>query len=347
MNYKMQTNRQTYLVLSMKFWVLTFLLVLLYSAILFAQTAVYIDPGNSGDPSQDGTMDHPFDSWSDVVLANGNSYLQKRGTSAEGNFAISNKTNLTIGAYGSGAKPIITGTPGSVARIVALSNGSHDVTIRDIDFVGDITLANRPTSAIHFAPYSAPVHHINIINCDISYCYNGIRSPISNYLTSYITIDSCNIHHIGEDGCFFQNNSNVTIKNTNIYDVNFDWFWEGHSLAEASGDGIQFSYDCDNILIENVMIDRSKTGNKFCFIHQSDGGNYGNDLIIRDCWFIPPKDTVGAPQAGGAIFLFDGDTAIIERTRIGGPRLYDGVGSHGNIGGPGFIRSHHHEILCF
>ncbi|MCD4695975.1 MAG: PKD domain-containing protein, partial [Bacteroidales bacterium] len=88
--------------------------------------------------------------------------------------------------------------------------------------------------------------------------------------------------------------------------------------------------DCDNFLIEGCVIDRRYTGLKFGFIHNGNDNGFGNDGIIRDCIFYPPKDTIGAPSAGGAIFLYDGDSIIIERTKIiGTDRIYSydaGVG---------------------
>ena len=56
MNSNYQTKGQTNFLLNIKFWVLTVVLVLLYATIIFAQNTVYIDPGNSGDPDQDGTI---------------------------------------------------------------------------------------------------------------------------------------------------------------------------------------------------------------------------------------------------------------------------------------------------
>ena len=291
---------------------------------------IFIDPTHSGP--EDGSINNPFDSWDDVEFQNDCYYLQKRGTTTVGNMAISGTSGLVVGAYGTGPRPVITGVPGSETRILAINNSSNNILIENISFKGDTTLANRPTAAVYFAPFYGDVSHITIRNCDIRYCYNGIRGGSGNFTLSHLTIDSVNLNFIGEDGIFLTNTSNVTIKNSVIAGCNWDWHWDGHDLSESSGDGIQVSFDCDNILLENVIIDRSQTGNKFCFIHNGDQ-HFTSDITIRDCWFIPPKDTVGASSAGGCIYLGRGDTALIERTRFGGPRYYDGEGSKGNIGG--------------
>ncbi|MCD4697649.1 MAG: cadherin domain-containing protein, partial [Bacteroidales bacterium] len=335
MNYNYESGKPTYLVLSFKFWVLTLLLVLVYSVILMAQNTVYVDPENGGDPDEDGSFDHPFDSWADVSFADNSTYLQKRGTTAQGNFAVSGKNYLTIGAYGTGENPVITGVPGASARIMAFNKSNH-CTVENITFVGHHP--NAPVAGVYITgwPYAGSniTTDITVRNCDISYCYNGIRILPGVTDVDKVTVDSCTIHHINEDGIFATDLSNFTCSNSHIYKVNMDWHYYGHNMSDAPGDGIQLSNDCDNFLIENTIIDRRYTGLKFCFIHNATNSGFENDGIIRDCTFYPPKDTVGAPSAGGALFMYDGDTLIIERTKfIGSDRLYStdaGVG--GEIG---------------
>lgn len=68
----------------------------------------YIDPEASSKGN--GSYNSPFNDWTDVTWASGNSYLQKRGTTAYITSAIKiNASNVFIGGYGSGAKPKIDG----------------------------------------------------------------------------------------------------------------------------------------------------------------------------------------------------------------------------------------------
>jgi hypothetical protein len=114
MNSTLQSGNQTNLISSGKFWILTVILVIIYSCLLLAQTTIYIDPTNSGDPLQNGTIDHPFDSWSDFAVQNSNTFRMKRGTTCTNSSSISivSKSNVTISTYGTGNRPAITYTGG-------------------------------------------------------------------------------------------------------------------------------------------------------------------------------------------------------------------------------------------
>lgn len=86
-----------------------------------AQQSVYIDPTNKNDPSENGTLDHPYDSWNDVRFVNGWRYLQKCGTIDTIRAIEYNAENLTFGSYGSGAKPkIYCDTTSLIAAIPAM-----------------------------------------------------------------------------------------------------------------------------------------------------------------------------------------------------------------------------------
>lgn len=68
---------------------------------------VYIDPTNVNDPEEEGSVDHPFDSWYDVKWNTGTSYLQKRNTSASVERITVSADAVTLGAYGEGEMPEI------------------------------------------------------------------------------------------------------------------------------------------------------------------------------------------------------------------------------------------------
>jgi len=57
--------------------IITLILVVKLSVV--SQTTFYIDPTYSGSP-QNGTIENPYSSWTQFTITNGNTYLQKRGT---------------------------------------------------------------------------------------------------------------------------------------------------------------------------------------------------------------------------------------------------------------------------
>jgi hypothetical protein len=90
---------------------------------------IYIDPTNINDDLENGTIDHPYDSWSDVEWKNGCSYLQKRGTTASEMKINLGAGNIILGCYGEGNKPKIN----SLATDFALKAlEKSDLTIRDL-----------------------------------------------------------------------------------------------------------------------------------------------------------------------------------------------------------------------
>src|SRR6056297_892052 len=73
----------------------------------YSQDTTYIDPGNTGDSQQDGTITHPYDSWDDIDLTDNSVYLFRRGTvlEQESTMGLYSQNNITIGAYGTGDRP--------------------------------------------------------------------------------------------------------------------------------------------------------------------------------------------------------------------------------------------------
>ena len=107
----------------------------------------YIDP--SAQTAADGSIEHPFNSWSQVTWTAGAAYLQKEGTTYSGSIVVdhvgSSSAHTTIGAYGGDTPPKIIGSvvfdgssnvslsgfeiTGSKYAGVAVTNGSHHIGI--------------------------------------------------------------------------------------------------------------------------------------------------------------------------------------------------------------------------
>jgi hypothetical protein len=72
-----------------------------------ASATVHIDPDNANDPLENGSLDHPYNSWQKVAWNTGNVYLQKSGTTAKVDKIVIGADNVSFGSYGEGDKPII------------------------------------------------------------------------------------------------------------------------------------------------------------------------------------------------------------------------------------------------
>ena len=152
-------------------------------------TTYYIDPtyGSGGD----GQQATPFDSWSDVTWAAGNTYLQKRGTistvqiqpttgGSAGNY-------ITIGAYGTGAKPIIASASGHGVYLGYASTPKSYFIIENLDI--------RPADSGIVGSTASDTNHLLIDSCDITGALNGGITIVST--GTDIEIKYCTITDTG------------------------------------------------------------------------------------------------------------------------------------------------------
>ncbi len=299
MKYTSNITHRGNLVLSFKFWLVTVLLLLIYSSMLFAQytNTVYLDPTNEGDPDQDGTIDHPFDSWDDVRtnLQSNTAYLQKRGTTEYRSGSVvtidgGGLHDIKFGNYGTGERPVIAFNAGP--------NGFYfkrttRMVVDGLELYGNYdNNGNFSGQAIYLSGHTSGTVNttqITIQNCKMHRWGGGMALLDFSTKIDSITIDNCEIFHISEDGVF-GNVDNFTCKNSHIYKVNRKFHTIGHSQQQSGGDGIQINGD--NFLILNNIIDRSWTGNKFCFILGNAYSRLGLSGKILWNTFIPPKDTI-------------------------------------------------------
>jgi len=301
-----QTRDQINLLLSIKFWILTLALVLIHATLIFAQNTVYIDPTNQSDPAEDGSIDHPFDSWSDISIASNTSYLQKRGTtytmSGDGITINGDYDSILFGAYGTGDKPIINYTRqvGSASQVFYLKRTNH-ITIRDFEVTGT-NWTGAPTRFVFLSGSAIPSHRVTnntlISNCDISNFWVAIANLGYQTDVDSLTIDSCNIWNINQDG-YFGGAKGLTIRNCHFWDINMNWHWVGHTQLQAGGDCIQVGGAATRWHIENNILDRRSTGNKFCLIINVSNPN-ARGVVTRNT-FYPPKDTAD-DEGGRAVY---------------------------------------------
>jgi parallel beta-helix repeat protein len=127
--------------------------------------AFYIDPTNTNDPLEDGTTDHPFDSWADVSWQEGNSYFQKRNTTANESKINVYANNVTLSAYGQGDNPVINSSATDFAVRVFEKT---DVTIQNLKIIADEAI-----SCIYFLGSSCDNNIIE--KCYLEGANNGLR----------------------------------------------------------------------------------------------------------------------------------------------------------------------------
>lgn len=243
---------------------------------------IYIDPGYTGS-SQSGTIDRPFNSWTKVSFSNGNTYLQKRGTTytSASRIALFTKSGITIGAYGTGNRPKII-TSGTGDHIIYIKD-SYNVTVRDLE----ITSTGSWVSGITVQGGSSSSGN-KVINCHIHKATWGIRILTPAGGTAILNTQ---INNIGDDGIFAQDVGSIEIGYCNIFDINKKYL-TNTSESYAAGDGIQITSTNNlNFNIHNNTIDHSTMGNKACIMIW--GNNYTGTIEFNTIIGSVAKNVAG------------------------------------------------------
>ncbi|HBB90510.1 MAG: hypothetical protein A2X22_04180 [Bacteroidetes bacterium GWF2_49_14] len=264
-------------------------LILLYCFSLtisvFGQTVVYIDPENTADQTQNGTIAHPFDSWLDFTIESNRTYLQKAGTTAliSGSIGFAGRTGVTLGSYNSGEKPAILSS-GSGVHVVDIT-GSSNCTIRDLN-VGS---TGNATSGIIIDGTNASGNLID--HCEVHDCEWGIRILTTGSGTRVL---NTSVYRTGDDGIFGKDIPDIEIGFCNVYDVNRKWL-VNRTESYSPGDCIQLaSLNSLSFNIHHCQLSHASTGNKFCLIVA--GETYsgvieyntmtGNSMDISSCLYL-------------------------------------------------------------
>ncbi|MGV8162323.1 MAG: cadherin domain-containing protein [Candidatus Nanoarchaeia archaeon] len=246
---------------------------------------VYIDPTyNGANGPEDGSINAPFNSWTDFTIQNGGEYLQKRGTtySSSTQIFVNSKNNVAIGVYGVGARPLFnyTGT-GYAVRIQASNN---------ILFEGFEVNGNGGAHSLVgvVGTSSSYLSGVVINDCVLHNAHNannagfGIHASYSNGLK----ILNTTIHNVAVDGMYMRYTPNVEIGHCNVYDINRRYFVNPNQLY-SSGDGIQLDGYYNGFHIHHTIINRTNgAGNKFNLILASAGASINATGILEYNTFI-------------------------------------------------------------
>ncbi|MDD2526927.1 MAG: cadherin domain-containing protein, partial [Lentimicrobiaceae bacterium] len=308
-----------------------FLFTLLIPTSIYAQNTYYIDPSYTGT-TQNGAMSTPYKSWTSVTFSNGNTYLQKRGTtySSSTQLFINGKTYVTIGAYGSGDRPKFsyTGT-GHAIRIQSSAN----CIFQDFEVNGNVNAVSLVYVSGTSGDYTSD---ITINNCDLHNAHNGNNAGfgIYGFYNNGLKILYTDIHNVALDGMYLKFEPNIEIGYCNIYDINRRFF-NNSNQTYSSGDGIQLDGTYDGFHIHHTTIDRTNgAGNKYSLILNSAPGLSDNAFgIIEYCTFINGSNVAEAVliERGKGIITryntFKGNTGGL---RLGGAYTSDNI-IHNNV----------------
>ena len=252
---------------------------------------VYIDPSVEASGSGASPED-PLKSWAEVSFSSGTAYLQKCGTEDLLESRLHPSSGVLLGAYGECPRPI-------VAVTADLSGDTATIHVADNTVIRDLHIRAPDLAAcLRLTPGRS---HVVLYNNEIEDTMWGMRGWGSNYRI-YANI----IHDIYDDGIYFQNASDVEIGWNFIFNVNTAWVEPYTDETIASGDSIQF----DNVRgwhVHHNVLDRSDSGNKFCFI--SNNNQSGSGLLEYN-YMIGP---LGHGDGGSTVYLGGGSELFVFR----------------------------------
>jgi len=302
------------------------ILVMFWSPSSYSQDTVYIDPSMKTGSVEDGTSQHPFNSWddlqwSDTSYMNGKIFLQKCGTVfyTDKGFLLKDGRDIIFSSYGDGEMP---GIRASCRTHVFDFKNSMAITLRNLKIQGDTNSKGvaTPVSCVRFFGKYGPEDENKIVieSCDFSNTIWGVRFMYG----SDATVKNCRIHLTEDDGIFAESWSSLKIIDNRIFNINQKWFHSGHAENDAPGDCIQLSKKSGDFIVRNNYLDRSGTGNKFCFIHT---GNPAFGIIENNTLISPDSEGEG----GACLFLGANDSVIIRGNLFSGE--LQGIYSHGKV----------------
>lgn len=263
-NSKKNVTTKINTLLTIKSTILSVLFICITAFVMGA--TIYIDPANNAS-GQNGSMSNPYNSWTKFTISSGNTYLQKAGSTftTTSGISISNKTNVTLGTYGSGAKAKIVAS-GSGNHIINISSSSN-ITVKDLD----ISSTGTWISGVIIQGSNASNNQIN--SSVIRKTEWGVRVITTSGGTKIL---HSTINDIKDDGIYVKDASSVEIGFCTIFDVNKKYLVNTNE-SYSSGDGIQIASTNNMVFnIHDNIIDHSSMGNKFCII--AWGNNYSGTI---------------------------------------------------------------------
>jgi len=290
----------------------------------FSQDTVYINPSVSENTIDDGSREHPFDSWddlhwSDKSYMNGKVFLQKCGTEFDvvkgGGYKLKNMADIVFGSYGQGKKPVIHSVADTLTWLFDVK-WCRNIVFENIHFIGDTNIAGNPVTLSPVRVWGVLGHkkaekgNIRIVNCESEYFEYGFRLMYTNN----VAVDSCFIHHYGLQGIVAFSVWNADYGWNTIKDGNTKWY-PGADQVYSQGACIAVGGKIYNNHIHHCLLDRHKTGNKFAIFLNADSTSCRPSIIEYNT-VISPRDT---KEKGAGIYICSrADSSIIRYNHFSG-----------------------------
>jgi hypothetical protein len=265
--------------------------------------AIHIDPRNTNDAAEDGSRKHPFDSVSDIRWRDNAVYVLRRGTTLTTEAFTANGKGITLASYGAGNRPLI-----QCRSIAGRGKNYHAIRVDSGDglVVRDLEIdAPRATSCLRLG---GGCRDVRVDNCLLNGAAWGLRA----FSFSGLKVINTEIRNIKDDGMFVVGVTGIEIAHCYVHDVNQNWVAPYTPQSKAGGDSIQL-VNCDDWHVHRNVLDRTNSGNKFCFIANNPEQRQG---IFEHNVTRGPLTT---GDGGSSVYFHDGDGLVVRYNTILGP----------------------------
>jgi hypothetical protein len=272
-------------------------LLLLISAVVSAQytDTIFVNP-SANDPHENGTIEHPYNSYADFSFTSDMCVRQMEGTvyGSGGNLRFpSGITNFKLTSYPDNAESY------AVLHVGLKFDNCSYVTVENFEISG-LGEDNLLLRGIHLQDHSS--HHNTFRNLFLEYCSFGMSIEGSYQFYYNVDITWCDL-----DGIVMTASDSTYMYDVRIWDINKGWHVDDNPMS--GGDNIQ-AIECNNVHIDNCYLDHASTANKFCII----SSGYNNNWLIENSTMIAPLLT--DPLERGACLHIGGDSNIVVRNNL-------------------------------
>jgi hypothetical protein len=264
------------------------------SELPWVKDTIYFAP--SASEGGDGSINAPYNEFSDFTFSKKTAYLFKRGDIMDIDQISIATDSIYVGAYGSGEKPHFQGT--STAHTLTFS-GDHQ-------YIQNLKVTNQDTGVcFRFRAFNQLRNKFLWADgIEASAAHRAIEP--SQY--GKIILTNIQVNRTRNDGIYASYNDTIIIRNAHVTDVN-RWYYDIGDIQTSGGDCIQFEVN-NFIKVTDSYLDHSINPGKFAMIaNRSDTVTLKNSTLIS--WDTMSAVYLGSSERGWHV----------EKCRVIGGRL--------------------------
>jgi len=272
------------------------------SELPWVNDTIYVAP--SASEGGDGSLNAPYNDFTDFTFKRKTAYLFKRGDEMDIDEVSIGTDSIYVGAYGTGEKPHFHGS--STTHTFTFS-GNHQ-------YIQNLKVTNQDTGVcFRFRAFNQLRNKFLWADGVEARAAHRAIEP-SQY--GKIILTNIKVDRTRNDGIYASYNDTIIIRNAHVTDVN-RWYYDIGNIQTSGGDCIQFEVN-NFIKVTDSYLDHSINPGKFAMIaNRSDTVTLKNSTLIS--WDTMSAVYLGSSERGWHV----------EKCKVKGGRI--GLENHGHL----------------